>query len=148
MQMARFEAWFDGACHNKKNEYTPMGYGYLIKEEGELLFEKHDSPSFLGTSNIAEWLACLDLLLKIEELVKKPSEIHVFGDSQLIIKQLTGEWACYDAILGVIWAEARQALKRLEKHHTIKIKHVRRQFNKEADKLSKIGLEGSKTKFS
>jgi ribonuclease HI len=83
-----------------------------------------------ATNNVAEYKA---LLLGIERAREAgASEVELVGDSELIVKQVKGEYRVKDAGLRPLHAEVRAALEPFERWS---IRHVRREQNTEADAL-------------
>ena len=89
-----------------------------------------------ATNNVAEYRA---LLLGIERAVAAgASEVDLVGDSELIVKQVRGEYRVKDATLAEYHAEVREALTGLGRWS---IRHVRREHNAEADRLVNQALD-------
>ena len=83
-----------------------------------------------ATNNVAEYRA---LLLGIESAkAAGASEVDLVGDSELIVKQVLGEYRVKDANLAELHKEVRAALAPFERWS---IRHVRREQNAEADRL-------------
>ena len=125
--------WSDGAARGNPG---PAGIGAILKTpEGEVLAA--DS-AYLGetTNNIAEYKALLmGLHRAIERGVK---QLEVRADSELLIKQLRGEYRVKSPGLKPLFEEAKGLLARFA---TIKLTHVRREHNGEADKLANAGID-------
>jgi ribonuclease HI len=72
------------------------------------------------TNNQAEYLALLhgltDLVETIEKAGKQPESytVEVFGDSDLVIRQLKGEWRVKDAKLEPLYQQSRDKLTRFK----------------------------------
>jgi ribonuclease HI len=82
------------------------------------------------TNNVAEYRA---LLLGIElAQAHGASEVELIGDSELIVKQVTGEYRVKDAGLRPLHAQVRAALAGFDDWT---IRHVRREHNAAADAL-------------
>lgn len=133
--------WFDGACHNKKNELTPMGVGLIIKKDEAVIEQLAYTPPVLGTSNVAEWIGCYLALKAAERLLKSPevTYIEIFSDSQLIVNQINGQFEVRSTDLKVFYTQCVTIFKHINRK--VSITHLRRQFNQEADRLSKQGLK-------
>ena len=88
-----------------------------------------------GTNNYVE-LMMLKLLLcfAIERNCKK---VQVFGDSMVVIKWINKTQRCKNYSLGTLYEEVNRNLSNFE---SISFKHVYREQNMDADKLSKAGL--------
>jgi ribonuclease HI len=96
--------------------------GAVLEERGERIGE--------ATNNVAEYKA---LLLGIERAAALgASELELVGDSELIVKQVKGEYKVKDAGMRKLHAEAKRALAGFERWS---IRHVRREHNAEADRL-------------
>jgi ribonuclease HI len=89
-----------------------------------------------ATNNVAEYRA---LLLGIE-LAKASGaeEVELVGDSELIVKQVKGEYRVKDAGLRQLHGQVRSALTGLDRWS---IRHVRREQNAEADRLVNEALD-------
>jgi ribonuclease HI len=105
--------------------------------EGEVLYEQAE---LLGvtTNNVAEYRALLLGLRSAQEL--GASEVEVVGDSELIAKQVTGEYKVRNAALRPLHGEALQALRRFERSS---IRTVPRAENADADQLVNAALDGA-----
>ena len=90
----------------------------------------------VATNNVAEYKA---LVRGLEVAVGLGiSNLEVYMDSELIIKQMRGEYKVKDAILFGFFTTARELVSRFEKVSFI---HVKREFNKDADRLVNKALD-------
>jgi ribonuclease HI len=96
--------------------------GNLLEERGELIGE--------GTNNVAEYKALLLGISRAAEL--GASEVELIGDSELVVRQVKGEYKVKDAALRELHAQVRDALRQFEDWS---IRHVRREQNERADGL-------------
>ncbi|ARM75812.1 ribonuclease HI [Acidianus manzaensis] len=127
--------YFDGLCE-PKNPGGISTYGYVINVEnrkisGFGLAEKPWSPN--ATNNVAEYMGvfCLiDMLLKLNI-----REATIYGDSQLVIKQLNGEYKIKSPRLIPIF---NNIMKLKNEFYILEFKWIPREMNKEADKLTRI----------
>ncbi len=104
--------------------------GEVIDEVGETIGR--------ATNNVAEYRA---LLLGIDRAVAAgASEVELIGDSELIVKQVRGEYRVKDAALRELHAEVRAALGGFERWS---IRHVRREQNAAADALVNQALDAA-----
>jgi ribonuclease HI len=128
--------WTDGGARGNPG---PAGAGFVLKSAaGEVLAaEGH----FLGhtTNNVAEYRALLLGLRSALDLGVKRLEIR--ADSELLIKQLKGEYRVKNAGLRPLYEEALGLLRGFE---TAELKHVRREHNVEADRLANEGIDRGK----
>ena len=114
----------------------PAGAGYVITDaRGQALASEG---VYLGemTNNQAEYRALLLGLRATERFA--PSAVQVKMDSELIVKQMLGHYRVRDAGLLPLYEEARVLVKRLPQ---VTFTHVRREFNKHADKLVNQALD-------
>jgi ribonuclease HI len=91
-----------------------------------------------ATNNVAEYRA---LLLGIE-LAREhgAAEVELIGDSELIVKQVNGEYRVKDAGLRPLHAQVRAALEGFDRWS---IRHVRREQNAAADALVNETLDAA-----
>ena len=105
--------------------------------DGEIL---HEASETIGpaTNNVAEYRA---LLLGIERgLLLGADDLDLVGDSELIVKQVRGEYKVKDAGLKPLHAEVRSKLADVERWS---IRHVKRELNAEADALVNEALDAA-----
>lgn len=103
--------------------------------EGEVLEERGERIG-RATNNVAEYRA---LLLGIERAAALgASELELVGDSELIVRQVKGEYKVKDATLRELHAEVKRALDGFDRWS---IRHVRREQNAEADRLVNEALD-------
>jgi ribonuclease HI len=88
---------------------------------------------FPASNNMAEYEALLyGLRIAIETVIKR---LDVRGDSQLVIDQVMKHASCHDDKMEA-YCNAVRALE--DKFYSIKLNHVPRRYNEEADELAKI----------
>ncbi len=109
----------------------------LAKPDGEVV---HAVGETIGaaTNNVAEYRA----LLRGIELAREhgASELEIYGDSELVVKQVRGEYKVKDAGLRPLHAEARTALSGVD---AWTFDHVRRDDNAHADELVNQALDAA-----
>lgn len=94
----------------------------------------------MDTNNEAEYAAFYFAMNLLEELGVHHMSCEFKGDSQVVLKQLEGEWPCYEDNLNR-WLDRIEAkMKEMGIH--AKYTPIPRQDNKEADKLATQALEG------
>ena len=93
---------------------------------------------YLGetTNNVAEYTALLLLLQKALELGY--DELTVFADSELMVRQIGGQYKVKDAKLKELFAQAKSYIAKLK---TFSLTHVPREQNKEADRLVNAAID-------
>ncbi len=116
----------------------PAAIAAVISDgNGELLTE---ASQVIGraTNNVAEYRA---LLLGIQTALELGAdELDLVGDSELIVKQVRGEYKVKNAELKPLHAEVHAALSGVP---AWTIRHVRRERNVEADRLVNEALDAS-----
>lgn len=123
----------DGAARGNPG---PAGIGFIIRdEEGNLLLEES---AYLGeaTNNVAEYQALLRALRAAQRFV--PAGVTVYTDSELMARQLRGEYRVRQEHLLPLWAEAKRLLGLFARSTVV---HVQREENREADRLANRGID-------
>ncbi len=117
----------------------PAAAGIIIRDpQGHSILE---AGYFLGkaTNNVAEYTA---LVMALQAAVKfGADQVSLFADSELMVKQLTGEYKVKDAKMQELF---KQAQRLLIKFTSWKIQHIRRAENKQADILVNKALDAGK----
>ena len=125
-KMSELIAYVDGGSHGSPG---PSGIGVLIaKPDGETIriakwIGHHDN-------NVAEYVALLEALRYALEL--KATALHVYSDSELVVKQMTGEYACRSPRLYSLNWTCRKLARSLK----FRIAHIPREQNQEANRLA------------
>jgi ribonuclease HI len=106
--------------------------------EGEVLLERGE---YLGeaTNNVAEYRGLLLGLDLASELGAR--EVEVIGDSELVARQIGGEYKVKHAALKPLFLEAMRRLRELD---AWSVTAVRREHNKRADELVNETLDGAR----
>jgi len=139
-------AYFDGACA----PYNPagfMGMGMYIEHfmYGDKWFDG-EAKNYSNSNNVAEYLAVIGILKRLENV--KGEVIKIYGDSQLVVKQMTGEWKIKEGRYMEHALLAKALLKNLEKHNIVVIRWIPRYENVIADDLSNEGVKLGYQKYS
>jgi ribonuclease HI len=106
--------------------------------EGEVL-ESRGETIGRATNNVAEYRALLLGIALAREL--GASEVELIGDSELVVKQVRGEYKVKDAGLRELFIEVTRALREFD---AWSIAHVRREHNAAADALVNEALDAVK----
>ena len=122
----------DGACFGNPG---PMGIGVVMYKGGKKV---HEISEYIGrgTNNIAEYTALIRALEVMAELGEKEALIRT--DSELLAKQINGEYKVKNRKLKLLNARVDSLMTGMK----VKVQHVRREQNEEADELSKAAIEG------
>lgn len=144
-----FRCYFDGCCE----PYNPGGtasYGIVILKDDEKVHEdsqifRPSGPSKKDTSNnLAEYSGLKAILQYLIDNQRQDEVIEVRGDSQLVIKQMKGEWNINQGIYVPLAYECR---KLLAKFPRLRLLWIPREENFLADELSKQILLKAGIKF-
>ena len=130
-------AYIDGGARGNPG---PAGYGVRIEDEGGTLIEEFNG--FLGsaTNNIAEYNGLLAALRYAQQHGHRT--LRVKSDSELLVKQMRGEYRVKNAGIQPLYQQARAIAETLDR---IAYEHVRRELNKDADRLANLAMdEGTK----
>jgi len=117
----------------------PSGIGVLIQDHKKKVLK--ESYRYLGeaTNNIAEYSALIHGLEEASMI--GADEVTVYMDSELVVRQINGEYRVKDAVMKRLFADA---IRLLGEFKSFEVKHIDRSKNKEADKLANkaINLAG------
>ena len=112
---------------------------------GVAIFDKNLKPvkevcEYIGaaTNNVSEYKA---LILGVKEAIKfHPQETLFKSDSELLVKQIKGEYRVKNPHLMYLFSDVQGLLKKLPKW---RIEHIPREENRRADMLANQGIESS-----
>ena len=126
-------AYIDGGARGNPG---PAGYGVRIQSaDGTLLDELYGALG-IATNNVAEYNG---LLAALQWAIDHDAQrVHIRADSELLVKQLRGEYKVKNSGLRPLYVRARLLVAQLD---DVKFEHVRREFNTEADRLSNLGID-------
>lgn len=114
----------------------PAGYGVLLQTAGGVPVA--ELSEFLGiqTNNFAEYSALLGALNYA--LTHGHRQLRVVSDSELMVKQIRGQYSVKSPDLRPLYEEARRRIARLD---DFAIEHVLRGKNKKADQLANDAMD-------
>lgn len=136
LQVNYWKLCVDGASRNNPG---PSGAGiYIIKNDES--FAKKSFYLGLKTNNQAEYLALLLGLYVLKPHLEKDDLVEIISDSQLLVKQVSGEYKIKHPDLQPL----NRAVRRFLTHVNYMIIHVMREDNTQADELANHGID-SKT---
>lgn len=128
-------AYIDGGARGNPG---PAGYGVRIEAaDGSILDELHGGLG-IATNNVAEYNGLLAALRWA--VAEGQKRVHIRADSELLVKQMRGEYKVKHPGLQPLHAQARLLVGQLDH---VKFEHVRREMNKEADRLSNLGMDAA-----
>jgi len=116
----------------------PAGIGArLLTADGDLVEELAD---YIGeaTNNVAEYQALVaGLQMALDHRVRR---LTVFADSELVVKQLNGQYRVKDAVLRGFHDQASRLLHQIA---DVEVRHIPREQNAEADRLVNQAIDGA-----
>lgn len=121
----------------------PAGIGVVISDiSGKVLgeFKKYIGEA---TNNVAEYKALILGLEESEKILNLKSEIlhlEVKMDSELIVRQMQGIYKIKEPTLKVL---AEEVVKIKNNFASVSFTHIRREYNKHADKLVNEAIDGA-----
>jgi ribonuclease HI len=114
----------------------PAAIGVVISDAEGNLLEEHAERIGETTNNAAEYRALLHGIERAAAL--GASELELIGDSELVVRQVRGEYKVKEATLRALHEQVRLALEAFDRWS---IRHVRRDQNAEADRLVNMALD-------
>jgi ribonuclease HI len=128
-------AYIDGGARGNPG---PAGYGVRIQTpDGTVVDELHGGLG-IATNNVAEYNGLLAALQWAVDHDRP--RVHIRADSELLVKQMRGEYKVKNAGLQPLYVRARLLVAQLDE---VKFEHVRRELNTEADRLSNLGMDAA-----
>lgn len=119
-------AYVDGGSHGNPG---PSGIGVVIERRSG---KKIAIAKWIGRqdNNVAEYVALLEALQRA--LALKAKSLRVYSDSEIVVRQMTGEYACRSPRLySLNWT-----CRKLARHLKFSIAHIPREQNHEANRLA------------
>lgn len=132
--MSRAVIYSDGASSGNPGQ---AGIGGVVTFENQT----YEFSRAIGvtTNNVAEYTAVIEALKKAKEL--GADEVEVNMDSELVVRQINGLYKVKHENMAPLFEKAIHLLKSFRKYS---VKHIRREENKVADKLSKEAIKKGK----
>jgi ribonuclease HI len=123
----RFRAGFDGGSRGNPG---PAAWGVVVLDAAGRAVEGFAGAIGRATNNVAEYRGLLEALAIAR--ARHADDVELLADSELVVKQVRGEYKVRHPDLIPLHAEAVRLIATLRK---FKIGHVPREKNKDADKL-------------
>jgi ribonuclease HI len=112
------------------------GYGAVITDTNGTILAELCQGIGIATNNVAEYRG---LIAALEwALAHGHTRLHVKSDSQLIVQQMLGRYRVKHEGLLPLHRQARDLAARIG---DVTFEHVRRELNKDADRLSNLGMD-------
>ena len=116
----------------------PAGYGVRITHDGQVIDLKESCG--VATNNVAEYGGLLCALRWA--VAQGVSALHVRSDSLLLVQQMKGVYRVKHPGLLPLHDEAKALIRQIGK---VTFEHVRRELNKDADRLANEAMDEAAT---
>lgn len=133
IEKAVFELFVDGAS---KHNPGPAGAGFVIMKNKEIICRQG---FYLGkkTNNQAEYYGLLIGIFFLKKYIQKNDSFTIVSDSQLLVRQMNGEYKVRDAQLKML----KDLIVLWLQEYSYKVVHVLREYNRFADEMANRGVE-------
>jgi len=126
-------AYIDGGARGNPG---PAGYGVRVEDaDGQVVEELHGALG-IATNNVAEYNGLLAALRWAADRGER--RLRIRSDSELLVKQMRGEYRVKHPGLQPLYVRARLLVVEIG---DVTFEHVRREQNKEADRLSNVAMD-------
>lgn len=137
--MSEFIAYVDGGARGNPG---PAGWGALIQApSGETIAELFGALPH-STNNVAEYNGLLAALSWCAE--QGATAVHVRSDSLLLVQQMRGVYKVKNEGLKPLHGQARLLAHKIGR---VTFEHVRRELNKQADRLANLAMDEAQTRL-
>lgn len=135
--MADLVAYIDGGSHGNPG---PAGVGVVIEglSSGTIRISKSIGRQ---DSNVAEYVALMEALQCALSLAA--SQLHVYSDSEVVVKQMLGEYRCRSPKLYSLNWTCRKLTRSLK----FSMSHIARRNNTEANQLANLAITSPQNSF-
>jgi probable phosphoglycerate mutase len=116
----------------------PAAYGYVLETDDGTVLDARGETIGVATNNVAEYSGLLAGLASALE--RGVSELEVVSDSELLVKQMRGEYKVKNETLRDLVDEAHSLARRLD---AVRYTAVRREHNELADRLVNEALDST-----
>ena len=116
----------------------PAAYGYVLEAEDGTVLDARGETIGVATNNVAEYRALIAGLEKAVEV--GVDELEVVSDSELLVRQMTGEYKVKNETLQDLNSEAEALARKLGR---VRYTAVRREHNDLADRLVNEALDSA-----
>ena len=116
----------------------PAAYGFVLETEDGTVLAAEGKAIGTATNNVAEYSGLVAGLQKALEL--HVPVVEVVSDSELMVKQMRGEYRVKNEALRGLFIEANALARRLE---AVEYRHVKRAHNELADRLVNEALDAA-----
>jgi probable phosphoglycerate mutase len=116
----------------------PAAYGYVLEADDGTILAAVGEAIGVATNNVAEYRGLIAGLARAAELAVP--EVEVRSDSELLVKQMRGEYRVKNEALRALSLEAARLARQIGR---VQYVHVRREKNELADRLVNEALDAA-----
>jgi len=116
----------------------PAAYGFVLETEDGTVLAAEGRAIGVATNNVAEYSGLVAGLRKAVEL--HVPDVEVVSDSELLVKQMRGEYRVKNETLRALFVEASTLARTLD---SVEYRHVKRAHNELADRLVNEALDAA-----
>jgi ribonuclease HI len=127
--------WTDGGARGNPG---PAAFAYVLEADDGTVLHAHGEPIGVATNNVAEYSALVAGLRRAAEV--GVTELDVRSDSELMVKQMRGEYRVKNRDLQALFLDASRAAREVGR---VGYTHVRREHNELADSLVNEALDAA-----
>jgi ribonuclease HI len=144
-----YNAYFDGSC-GPRNPGGTAAYGSVIFQQNKRIWERSEvyrpppGKERQTSNNLAEYLGLIVILEHFIRIKAQHEPIMIYGDSNLVIQQMTGRWKIRE---GIYEPFAQRAKILTNEFSRIGWQWIPRSQNTIADGLSKAHLPSEKKQY-
>jgi len=132
--------WTDGGARGNPG---PAAFAYVVEAENGTVLAAHGEAIGRATNNVAEYSALVAGLRRAVEL--GVTDLELRSDSELLVKQMRGEYRVKNADLKQLFLDASRAARAIG---SVTYTHVRREQNELADRLVNETLDAAASSAS
>lgn len=114
----------------------PAAYAFVLETDDGTVLDARGEPIGVATNNVAEYSALVAGLERAAEV--GVTELEVVSDSELLVKQMRGEYRVKNEALQVLFLDASRLARRVGR---VTYTSVRREHNELADRLVNEALD-------
>jgi ribonuclease HI len=114
----------------------PAAFGYVLESDDGHVLAAHGEPIGRATNNVAEYRGLIAGMARAAELGVR--ELEVVSDSELLVKQMRGDYRVKNETLRELWQEATELERGFAR---VRYSAVRREHNELADRLVNEALD-------
>ena len=133
--MVKARLWTDGGARGNPG---PAAFAYVLEAEDGTVLDARGEAIGVATNNVAEYSALVAGLARAVETGVR--ELEVLSDSELMVKQMRGEYRVKNRDLQSLFLDASRAAREIGQ---VTYVHVRREHNELADRLVNEALDAA-----